>query len=113
MSFLGLEAEEYDRHYSTRLLLGRILQYFRPYKRVMAVVIGFLALNSLVGALIPLLLAYAINFLQVSNPSPTLVFEILFSVLALNLVEYVFNYYSQRNAVWQLVGLFTTCGKER
>jgi len=96
VAYIGLEAEEYDRKYSNWALITRILGFFRPYTRVMVTVIINTALNSLVSALVPLLIAFAINLLQV-NPSTTLVATIIIVVLVLNLVYYVFNYYSTRN----------------
>jgi ABC-type multidrug transport system fused ATPase/permease subunit len=104
MAYLGLEAEEYDRKYSTRALITRILRYFRSYKRVMASVITNSALNSFVSALVPLLMAFAINLLQV-NPSATLVVVILILVLVLNLLAYVFNYFSARNTARAVGGV--------
>ncbi|HME52176.1 MAG TPA: ABC transporter ATP-binding protein [Candidatus Lokiarchaeia archaeon] len=104
MAYLGLEAEEYDRKYPTRTLLARILGYFRPYKRVMVTVIVNTGLNSLISALVPLLLAFAINLLQV-NPSATLVAAILIVVLVLNLLAYVFNYFSARSTARAVGGV--------
>ncbi len=104
MAYIGLEAEEYDRKYSNRMLLGRILRYFRPYSKAMGIVIIFLALNSFTSAAIPVLIASAINLLQI-NPNPTLIEEILLLILGLNLVDWVFNYYSQRYAARSIGGV--------
>ena len=42
----GLDTEAYDRHYSDRELVRRIISYFRPYARQMAMVAAMIALNS-------------------------------------------------------------------
>jgi len=41
----GLDTEAYDREYSDRDLLRRIVTYFRPYGRKMALVALMLTLN--------------------------------------------------------------------
>ena len=41
----GLDAEAYDRQYSDRALLKRILRYFRRHTRVMALVALMIVLN--------------------------------------------------------------------
>ena len=45
----GLDTEAYDREYSDRELLSRILSYFRPYAKKMVLVGVMLTLNSLAG----------------------------------------------------------------
>ncbi len=53
----GLDTETYDRSYSDRELLGRIVRYFRPYRRQMALVGVALALNSAAGTGGPILIS--------------------------------------------------------
>jgi hypothetical protein len=50
MGFLmdGLDSEAYDRTYTDRQLVGRILRYFRPQARKMLIVAGAIVLTSLV-----------------------------------------------------------------
>ena len=57
----GIEAEKYDRSYSDRELVRRILTYFRPYRRKVSVVILCIALMAGLGALVPLLIAGSLN----------------------------------------------------
>jgi len=45
----GLETEAYDRNYSDRELIMRIVSYFKPYGRQMGVVGLMITLNSLAG----------------------------------------------------------------
>ncbi len=104
MAFIGLEAEEYDRKYSNRVLLGRILHYFRKYGKAMGIVVVFLSLNSFTSALVPILIASAINLLE-GPPAPVIIAEILIFILALNLIDWVFNYYSQRYAARSIGGV--------
>ena len=49
----GLESESYDRKYPDRVLLDRILSYFRPHTLRMGVVSAALALTSIAGVAAP------------------------------------------------------------
>ena len=62
--WVGLEAEEYDRTYSNKYLVKRILSFFSPYKRSMLVVIIFLTGNSLTWAFQPILSSQIITNLE-------------------------------------------------
>ena len=66
----GLETESYDRQYSDRELLDRIASYFRPYRGRMALIAVMIALNSLMGALGPIVIARAVGLLE-TNPATT------------------------------------------
>jgi hypothetical protein len=57
----GLETESYDRQYSDRELLNRITGYFRPYSGRMALIAVMITLNSVMGALGPIVIARAIG----------------------------------------------------
>jgi len=67
----GLDTESYDRSYSDRDLLNRILSYFRPYARWMSIIAVMLTLNSVMGALGPIVIARAIGLLE-TNPATTI-----------------------------------------
>ena len=49
----GLDAEAYDRHYSDRQLVARIVGYFRPKLRLMIFVAALMVLNSLLDTAFP------------------------------------------------------------
>lgn len=57
----GLDAEAYDRSYTDRELINRIIGYFRPHLPVMGGVAGMIVLNSLMEAAIPILIARTLN----------------------------------------------------
>jgi ABC-type multidrug transport system fused ATPase/permease subunit len=63
MGFLmdGLDKEAYDREYSDRELLARILGYFRPQAATMAVVGAMVTLTSLLEASLPILVATGLD----------------------------------------------------
>ena len=61
MGFLmdGLDAEAYDRSYSDRELLNRIVGYFRSHWLLMVFVAVMIMLNSAMDAVLPILVARA------------------------------------------------------
>ncbi len=67
MIFGGLDAEKYDRVYGDRVLLGRILRYFGPARRLMLVVAGLVVGSSLLDATIPLAVAHGVDELTKSR----------------------------------------------
>jgi ABC-type multidrug transport system fused ATPase/permease subunit len=60
----GLDAEAYDRKYSDRALLKRILGYFRRHRPVMVLIAVMIGLNSLMDAAFPFLIARSLDRLE-------------------------------------------------
>ena len=100
--YIGLEAESYDKVYKDKVLLKRIFHYFRPYKRSMAVVILFLTISSLTYAFVPVLVSLAINNLETIR-NISYLFFLLSVILILNLLSWVFNYFTVKYSV-QVIG---------
>ncbi len=97
MAWVGLEAEEYDREIKDSILLKRIFEYFRPYKKYMTIVILLLILSSLSNSFVPLFTSIAINILAVS-PNMLNFILIIGLIFLLNILAYVFNYYRYINS---------------
>jgi len=57
----GLDPEAYDRTYSDRQLLGRILGYFRTQTALLLFVAGLIVVNSLSSIVLPVLIARGID----------------------------------------------------
>ncbi|VAW33094.1 Heterodimeric efflux ABC transporter, permease/ATP-binding subunit 2 [hydrothermal vent metagenome] len=57
----GLEAEAYDRQYSDKELLKRILAYFRPHRRKVIIVTLCVFLMALAGAALPLIVSNSVG----------------------------------------------------
>ena len=98
MGFLmdGLDAEAYDRSYSDRELLTRILSYFQPYWPLMSFVAVMIVLNSLLDALLPILIATGIDAMAVGISLQTaalLIAAILFS----GALSWTFNFVRRWN----------------
>jgi ABC-type multidrug transport system fused ATPase/permease subunit len=90
----GLDTESYDRNYSDRELVTRILGYFRPYAGQMALVALMLMLNSAAGSGMPILIGKAIDAIDVGT-SLGVVLLAAGGVLALGVLAWVFNYIRQ------------------
>lgn len=90
----GLDTEDYDRQYSDRELLNRIVSYFRPYTRQMTLVAVMLALNSVATTAGPILIAKGIDLLG-QDPTTTGIWLMATGVLILGVSAWVFNYVRQ------------------
>jgi len=93
--WVGLEAEEYDREFSDRALIKRILQYFSPYKRLMGFVVFLLTIASLSSSLIPILTTVVLNNIETNRNVVYIIFVIILT-FTLNILGWVFNYFRRR-----------------
>lgn len=92
--FDGLDTEDYDRSYNDKELVQRILGYFKPYSRRMILVGVTLTLNSLAGVAGPILIAKAIDIIEVT-PTTQVMFLLALGVSLLGASAWVFNYIRQ------------------
>ncbi|PKO20701.1 MAG: ABC transporter ATP-binding protein [Chloroflexi bacterium HGW-Chloroflexi-1] len=92
----GLDTEAYDRNYSDRELLVRVLRYFRPHRRQIALVAVAIALNSAAGTGGPILISKGIDVLREAQDAPTGIM-LLFTggVLLLGALAWGFNFIQQ------------------
>jgi ATP-binding cassette subfamily B protein len=90
----GLDTEAYDRNYSDRELVRRIIHYFRPYGRQMMLVAIMLSLNSAARTGGPILIGRAIDVVT-EDPSAQALWLVAGGVLLLGVTAWVFNYIRQ------------------
>jgi ABC-type multidrug transport system fused ATPase/permease subunit len=90
----GLDSEAYDRNYSDRELMGRILHYFKPFRSRMVVVGLMITLNSTAGTAGPILISRGIDLLS-KNPAPGAILLLSTGVLLLGVAAWGFNYAQQ------------------
>jgi ATP-binding cassette subfamily B protein len=90
----GLESEDYDRQYGDRVLLSRIIDYFRPYTKQMILVAVMITLNSLAGTGGPILIAKSLDILS-ANPSTQAMVLLSGGVLLLGVSAWFFNFIRQ------------------
>jgi ABC-type multidrug transport system fused ATPase/permease subunit len=104
MGFLmdGLDAEAYDRVYSQRVIIGRILGYFTPRRWLLLGVAGLIVFNSLTNIVLPLLISRGIDRLATAvtvQAALVLVGEILLA----GVLGWTTNFLRQQNTA-RLVG---------
>ncbi len=92
----GLDAEAYDRVYSDRALVGRILRYFRPRGRTMLLVSAMTLLASLLDAALPILISKGIDVYSSSRGTVAIV-VIVCAILLSGALSWVFNFVRQAN----------------
>ncbi len=96
--FAGLDAEKYDRKYSDRELIRRILLYFRPhYSRLLLVGLLVLVVSGS-GALLPILVSRGIDFLK-EELTPINVFLVPFAVMLTGVIAWLANWQARRLVV--------------
>ncbi len=96
--FAGLDAEKYDRKYSDRELIRRILLYFRPhYQRLLLVGVLVLVVSGS-GALLPVLVSKGIDFLK-EELIPVNVILVPFAVMLTGVIAWLANWQARRLVV--------------
>jgi ATP-binding cassette, subfamily B, bacterial len=91
----GLVAEKYDRTYTDRVLVRRIIGYFRVHIRTITIVALMVVLAAVVATITPLLIARAIDTLS-TEPSLQLILGMAGFVTLLGVLGWIFNYVRQR-----------------
>lgn len=99
MSFFeGLDAEKYDRKYSDRTLIRRILYYFRTeWKRMLIVMVCVLIIGG-AGALQPVIVSRGVDQLK-NDPTGRSIFLIPVAVLLIGVLSWFTNWISRRQTV--------------
>lgn len=87
----GLDAEDYDRKYGDRELLGRILGYFRPYTVPMLIASILILLGSVAGMLAPVIGAWGIDRLTAGTLDDVL-WIFFFALLGQGILTWLFNF---------------------
>lgn len=97
MGFLmdGLEAEAYDRKYTDRALIARIIDYFRPRRGLMLAIASLVVLNSLVDTAFPLLVSRSLDVLIASKTLQTVIILIA-TILFAGILSWIFTFLRQR-----------------
>jgi len=93
--FYGLNSEAYDRNYSDRELITRILRYFKPYRGRVILVILVVNFAALVGALNPILVARALDGI-IKTPGARAILLLTLIVLGLGIADWAANYARRR-----------------
>lgn len=90
----GLDAEAYDRSYTDRQLISRIIGYFKPNLRSMVSIAVLVVLNSLADAVLPILLARGIDTLGHAITLQA-VLLLVGAILVTGVLSWTFNFLRQ------------------
>ncbi len=89
----GLEAEAYDRRYSDRALVQRIMGYFKPALKVMSFAAVMVVLNSVTDTALPIGVSQGINAMATSKgATPWLLVGV---ILVAGTCSWTFNFVRQ------------------
>ena len=96
----GLDAEAYDREYTDRQLLRRILGYFRPHLPVMGTIAIMIVLNSLMDAAIPFLIARSLDQLESATDLNVTIWQrtawLIAAIFISGVLSWTFNFMRQK-----------------
>ncbi len=90
----GLDAEAYDRTYSDRQLVARIIGYFRPKARIMLIVAGLVVLTSLMDTVSPILISSGIDIV-VASPALRTISLLVGAILLSGIISWLCNFLRQ------------------
>jgi len=93
--FSGLAAESYDRQYSDRELVGRIMNYFKPHRKHLAWVAVFLLVIAVSAAATPMLGSWGLDQL-VEDPASRVMWLLAGIVFLMGLITWGANWIRRR-----------------
>ena len=93
--FAGLDAEAYDRDYSDRTLIRRILAYFVPHRAHVSAIAGLITVMSILGAALPLIISRSLDALT-SQSSGDTVFLLAGVVVLVGVLNWAANWARRR-----------------
>lgn len=94
--FHGLDEEKYDRTYGDRVLIRRIIQYFKPQIKRLAGVSVFVLLMSGTGALLPIAVSRGVDLLSSAGLAALYMGGV---VLVLGVLLWIFNLFRRQMMV--------------
>ncbi len=93
--FSGLEFEGYDRQYTDRQLIQRVVEYFRPYTRKIIIISTMLVVIAIASAALPVLVGRGIDLMGADlNPATTTL--LIAAVLATGVITWGANWVRRR-----------------
>jgi len=96
----GLDAEAYDREYTDRQLLTRILGYFKPHLSVMGTIAIMIVLNSVMDAAIPFLIARSLDQLEGATGLSDMIWQrtawLIAAIFLSGVLSWIFNFIRQK-----------------
>jgi ATP-binding cassette, subfamily B, bacterial len=100
--FAGLNAEKYDRQYSDRQLVSRILDYFKPQARRFGWVTLLVLIIAVIGASLPVIVSRMVDLLS-SEPSLASIWIVFGALLFVGVAVWALNW-ARRSLIIRAVG---------
>ncbi|OLS19615.1 MAG: putative multidrug resistance ABC transporter ATP-binding/permease protein YheH [Candidatus Heimdallarchaeota archaeon LC_3] len=98
----GLEKDDFDREYSDKALLKRIINYFSPYKKGIALIIFSLLFGSLASTLVPLYISDMLDQIEKTylttngiDPLGTIITTLMIAILFFFIINFIGNWLQQ------------------
>jgi len=111
----GLDAETYDREYTDRQLLARIIGYFKPHLPVMGIIAVMIVLNSVMDAAFPFLIARSLDRLEgVADLNVTIWQRTAWLIAAIFLsgvLSWSFNFFRQKYTARTVGNVVLSCAR--
>ncbi|HET9906886.1 MAG TPA: ABC transporter ATP-binding protein [Anaerolineales bacterium] len=96
----GLDAETYDREYTDRQLLARIIGYFKPHFPMMGTIAIMITLNSVMDAAFPFLIARSLDQLEGASDLNVTIWQrtawLIAAILVSGVLSWSFNFFRQK-----------------
>jgi ATP-binding cassette subfamily B protein len=96
--FSNLDQEAYDRQYTDRQLVKRMGNYLKPYTPRIILITVLVLLNSLTGAILPIIVSRGIDLIQ-GNPTSSTIFYLFITILVVGVAGWFFNWIRRRITV--------------
>ncbi len=109
--FDGLNAEDYDRSYTDRALISRILIYFKPHIKLLCFVSCMVLLVSIAGAVQPLVVSKSIEYLG-SKINYSLIALMVGGILLLNGINWLANLFRRQFMVQVIADVAVKLAKD-
>ena len=108
---MGLTSEAYDRQYSDRQLMQRLVQYFLPYQRALKVVAALVVAITVLGLLDPLVISSGIDAVQ-HHPSMQLALELFAYILFSQTANFFLNMARRRYMARLIADVISTMRRD-
>lgn len=92
----GLTGESYDRQYTNKVLMRRIVTYARPHRKRLFFVLLTLFGQALTGAIPAVLVSRAIDQAELGVPNESLFYGLVAAVIIIEVLGYILYYFQTR-----------------
>jgi len=102
--FEGLDAEKYDRKYTDRMLVQRMVPYFKPEAKRLVIVTIMVVLISVLGALNPIVVSKGVDLLRQGSTTVS-IYLLAAAVLVIGSAVWGFNWVARRTSTVAIAGI--------